>query len=254
MATRADKLEEALNDAIAFLAAWPPHPATAAKIRELEEAKRSAPPAEPAYPQGRALVGTPSYAPSGVPVLLAEVIDDTLYLWSGLDITEAWELHKRLVAVPGITVPMRQLGPDEPHTTLEQALRRRAEGFSREMRTPSRKAQLDELNTLREQLAQQVDELRHALREATRLTLAMAALEGGDAAVDHAFFSAMRRCLEETAERLAEREDDESVRDTVAWLSGQLNQALAAPSKRWHLERVVRRQAPQPRSSADGEL
>lgn len=253
MATRADKLEEALNDAIAFLAAWPPHPATAAKIRELEVAKRSAL-AEPAYPQRRALVGTPSYAPSGVPVLLAEVIDDTLYLWSGLDITEAWALHKRLVAVPGITIPMRQLGPDEPHTKLEQALRRRAEGFSREVQTPSRKAQLDELNTLCEQLAQQVDELRHALREATRLTLAMAALEGGDAAVDHAFFSAMHRCLEEAAEGLAEREDDESIRDTVAWLSGQINQVLAAPSKRWRLERLVRRQTHQPQSPADGEL
>ncbi len=125
MANRNDQLEAALDNAIAYLQAWPPHPATTAKIRELLEAKRLA---DKEPNTERSMVGV-QYAESGVPRIRAELVGGNLHLWSGLGNNEVWELHRRLCSTEGLRLSMRELALNEPRTSLEIALRQRADGF-----------------------------------------------------------------------------------------------------------------------------
>src|SRR4051812_13003745 len=94
--SRAELLDAAVEDAIAFLRAWPPHPATSAKIRDLER-QRAAAGAVPAAIE-RSLVGA-EWAPSGMPVMSAELCDGVLHVFSGDDPDLERILRHRLAAV-----------------------------------------------------------------------------------------------------------------------------------------------------------
>jgi len=237
MTQRAERLEAALDDAIAYLEAWPPHPATTAKLRELRDAKDQA--ARDEDPAERAMVGE-VFTSLGAPVVRAELLGSELHLWSGLDRVHAWEMYRRLAHQEGLRVTLRQLQGDEPHTRQEKVERQRAQGFTPDPPDPPSAARRQqEVDALREQLAPALASLRATFAESARLCLALAALEGIEGDAQLALFAAMREGLQGLLDGLDRvGAYDDAVSDTLEWLAGELDEVLGAPQQRWHLDRM----------------
>ena len=247
MNKRPDLLEAALNDAIEYLKAWPPHPATAAKIRELEKQLSAAnEPSinEPSGMKNRALVGSVEWSSSGLPLIRAELVGEDLHLWSGLDFKSVWELHKRLCRKEGLRLAMTELAPDAPRTSLEEQVRQLTRGFDREppIAPPPETVKL-EYEKAQEQLQARIVDFEVNFREILRLSVALAATElgaeRGDLAKNDEVLISIQYAIDRVHGILSKGVEDESLQDTLDWLRGELDEIMGAPTQRWQLERFA---------------
>lgn len=123
--SRTGVLERALQDAIAYLEALPPHPMTRRKIQDLRS-KLEAPSSTLPGIAKRALVGK-KFDVTGVEMLRAELIGDTIFLSTVVDDRSGSQLLDQL-RQGRYGIQLKRLDDSLPLTSLECAVLEKIRG------------------------------------------------------------------------------------------------------------------------------
>lgn len=123
--SRTAVLERALQDAIAYLEALPPHPMTRRKIQDLRDKLEAPSPTLPGIAK-RALVGR-KFDVTGVEMLRAELIGETVFLSTVVDDRSGSQLLDQL-RQGRYGIQLKRLDDSLPLTSLESAFLEKIRG------------------------------------------------------------------------------------------------------------------------------